>query len=361
MRFLDRLLSFGRIRRARRALAAEPTPSTYLTLAQQYAMAGRTLEAQHTCVEGLTAFPDNAQLSRFHQRTHRAEREAHVQRLRRELAQAPRAQLWRELCEVLIDSDELSKAEEEVTAWLERDHNPEAYYLLARVLLARYLADRGREQGKAALAAIEHSLERLPRDARPLRAKLELFARIGAWKDARDVAAQMLALEPGALELEGRYRTLAARADGAPSVERAMHEVERNGRLADEREPGKERAPGRSALPLLRELAAQPDVQAALYVRGATALVQGPKGATAERTARAVQSILAGSRAAGRRLGLGQVFQIQLEGSFGTLSIAPGEQDAGALLCSGPLGRAREEALLGMAGLNADASQGEPA
>ena len=96
-----------------------------------------------------------------------------------------------------------------------------------------------------------------------------------------------------------------------------------------------------------------------LYVRGATALVQGPKGATAERTARAVQSILGGSRSAARRLGLGQVFQVQLEGDFGTLSIAPGEQDAGALLCAGPLGRAREEALLGMAGLNAETEEAE--
>jgi predicted regulator of Ras-like GTPase activity (Roadblock/LC7/MglB family) len=142
-------------------------------------------------------------------------------------------------------------------------------------------------------------------------------------------------------------------------VERALHEVERSGKLVDERDDLAPPTRRGSVLPILRELASQPDVRAALYVRGATALVQGPKGATAERTARAVQSILGGSRAAARRLGLGQVFQIQLEGDFGTLSIAPGEQDAGAILCAGALGRTREEALLGMAGLNAETNEGE--
>jgi tetratricopeptide (TPR) repeat protein len=360
MSFFQRLLAHGRIRGARRALAKDPTPRNFMALAQHYALAARTADAQRTCVEGLAAFPDNLQLVRYHQRTRRAEREQRLAQLRRELALAPRAPLWRELCEILIDSDELARAEEELSRWLEKDHDAEALYLLARVRLARFFADRGREQGREALAALDRAIEQLPGDMRPLRIKLDFLTRIGAWKDARDCAAKCLSVEPGTLELEGRYRTLAARADGAPTFERALHEVERSGKLVEQScEDGAHVSTG-SVQGLLRELAAQPDVQAALYVRGQTALVQGPKGATAERTARAVQNILAGSRSAARRLGLGQLFQIQLEGGFGTLSIAPGEQDAGAILCSGPLGRAREEALLGMAGMNA-ASSGEGA
>ncbi|MEQ1891643.1 MAG: roadblock/LC7 domain-containing protein [Planctomycetota bacterium] len=360
MSFFQRLLAYSRIRGARRSLAKDPTPRNYLALAQQYSLAGRATEAQRTCVEGLAAFPDNLQLVRYHQRTRRSEREQRLAQLRRELAVAPRAPLWRELCEILIDSDELARAEEELSRWLEKDHDSEALYLLARVRLARFFADRGREQGRAAMAALDRAIEKLPGDMRPLRAKLDFLTRIGAWKDARDCAAKCLSVEPGTLELEGRYRTLSARADNAPAFERALYEVERSGNLVEQdSEDGKHVSAG-SVQGLLRELAAQPDVQAALYVRGQTALVQGPKGATAERTARAVQNILAGSRSAARRLGLGQLFQIQLEGGFGTLSIAPGEQDAGAILCSGPLGRAREEALLGMAGMNA-ASGGEGA
>ena len=112
--------------------------------------------------------------------------------------------------------------------------------------------------------------------------------------------------------------------------------------------------------PLLRELAAQADVHAAMYVRGATVLIQGPKGATAERTARGVRSILSSAHSTARKLGLGRIFQIQIEGGFGTLSIAPGELDAGAIWSRGPLGHSREEVLLGLAGLNADLNEAQP-
>lgn len=357
MNLIQRLLSFGRIRRAKRTLAADPSPRNYLALAQQYTVAGRVFEAQRVCVEGLTAFPGNMQLARFHKRTRRAEREAAIARLHGELAEAPRAGLWRELVEILIDSDELTRAEEELGRWLEREQNAEAYYLLARVRLARFYADRGREQGRLALSTIEDALRLLPGDARPLRAKLDFLSRIGAWRDASEAAARLLALEPGALELEGRYRTLSARAADAPSIERALHVVEQTGNLADDTSDSSSGVRRGNVQPLLRELAQDPDVKAVLYVRGATALVQGPKGATAERTARAVQAVLAGSRSASRRLGLGQLFQVQIEGHFGTLSIAPGENDAGAILTSGPLGRTREEALLGMAGMNAETEE----
>ena len=106
-------------------------------------------------------------------------------------------------------------------------------------------------------------------------------------------------------------------------------------------------------------LAADPSVHAAMYIRGSTVLIQGPRGATAERTARAVRTILSSGRGTARKLGLGQIFHIVLEGGFGTLSIAPGEVDAGAIWSQGDLGRQREEILMGLAGLNADLSEAE--
>jgi len=358
MNLLQRIFSYGRIRRAKRELAVNPNPRGYLALAQLYAQTSKPKDAQRVCQEGLSVFPDNQQLVRFHQRAQRSERETRLAELRRELLLSPRPPLWRELCEILIDSDELTRAEEELRRWFERDQDPEARYLLARVALARFLADRGREQGRAALAAIAEAIDYLPGDARPLRAKLELMARVGAWAEARDAAGQLLALEPGALELEGRYRSLSTMAEDAPTFERALHQVELSGNLAEDHSGRPARVHnGTSVRPMLRELATQSDVAAALYVRGSTAIVQGPRGATAERTARAVQAVLASTRSAGRRLGLGQVYQVQLEGIQGTLTIAPGEHDAGAVLCRGALGRPREEALMGLAGLNADTAR----
>ena len=359
MNLIRQLIVKSRIRRSRKRLALDPNPRHYALLAQQYAVVGKTKEARGVCEEGLAVFPNNVQLSKLRERALRIERESRLTELRRELAEAPRPALWREMCEILVESGELARAEEEVLRGLSKKRDGEALLLLARVRLARYFADRGREQGRAALASLDEAQRALPQDVRPLRARLDFLAKIGAWAEARDCAGTMLKLEPGVLELEGRYRTLSAHADGAPSVERALVEVERTGRLAGEGEDLATRASSGSVVSILREFVADEDVQAALYVRGGTALVQGPKGATAERTARAVRSILGSTRSAGRRLGLGQPFQIQLEGSFGTLSIAPGEQDAGAILCAGPLGAAREEALLGLAGLNAETNEVE--
>ena len=364
MNFLRKMLARGRIRRARRALAESPDPRTYANLAQEYARVGDTDEVVRVCEEGLAVHAGNAQLARFLERARRLHREERVAELKAELEESPRPAVWQELCEILLEGGDLARAEETALSWQRQDDDPEARFLLARVRLERFYADRGRDQGRAALQGLDETLAALPNDTRALRAKMDFLVRIGAWRDARQCAGRLLQLEPGSPALEGRYRTLDSLADDSPSVERALIEVERTGRLADEKDAREERTGStdarRSVQPVLRELAADPDVNAAIYVRGSTVLVQGPKGATAERTARAVHSILTSSRSAGRRLGLGTVFQVTLEGSFGALTIAPGEQDAGAVWSEGPLGRIREDALYGLAGSNADAREVNP-
>jgi hypothetical protein len=187
--------------------------------------------------------------------------------------------------------------------------------------------------------------------------RLELLSRIGAWRDALACSAKLLEFMPGEPELEARHRRLQGLAEHAPTLDRALIEVERTGRFPDEASP---KAPegGRSnagsVRPLLRDLAKHHDVHAAMYMKGATVLMQGPKGATAERTARGVRSVLESSRASARKLGLGQVSQIRLNGTFGVLSLAPGDLDAGAIWSQSRLDAAREEALMQLAGLNAD-------
>ncbi len=260
------------------------------------------------------------------------------------------------MCEILLESGWLARAEETAGKWIDFKDDGEARLVLARVRLERFLADRGREQGFAALQAIDEAEQRLPGDVRPLKLQLKFVLKIGAWLDARQCISRLLQLEPGSAQLESRFRALESMEEGAPSIERALLRVESTGQFAEEAEPQSSGRAGADVRPVLRELAADPDIHAALYVRGSTVLIQGPKGATAERTARAVRTNLSSGRATTRRHGLGQIFHVQLEGGFGTLSIAPGERDAGAIWSRGALGREREEVLLGLAGVNADLS-----
>ena len=166
---------------------------------------------------------------------------------------------------------------------------------------------------------------------------LDLLCALGAWRDARRVVGQLLELFPGDSALEARFRTYNGLADRAPTLEATLREVERTGHFAAQQNAvASGPTSTRSIRPMLQEIAATPTVEAALYERGATALVQGPKGATAERNARAVREIVQKSRTTARRLGLGAPLEVEIEGQFASVFIAPSEHGSAAVWCHQP-------------------------
>jgi len=343
-------------------LADNPTPRNYAALAQEFARIGNTGEVQRVCAEGLASFPGNVYLCRLAARARRLEREKRLVELKAEIRDAPRPALYQEMCSILIESSDLNCAEEIARGWYEARKDAEALFYVARIHLQRFYADRSREAGRQAFESLGESVRHMPEDTRPLYAKLEFLMKVGAHRDAHAVAGRLLQIEPGSPALEVRYRTLASSVDHSPTFEQALVKVERTGQFSDGGSLERKERPAMTKAavqPLLRELVCADDIHAAMYVCGSTVLVQGPKGASAERTARAVHKTLLSSRGAARRLGLGQIFQVQLEGDFGVLSIAPGEQDAGAIWSCGLLDRGREDALLGLAGLDSGASRAD--
>jgi tetratricopeptide (TPR) repeat protein len=360
VKIVRKLLSQSRVRQARRRLADDPSPVNYAALAREFAWEGNTREALRVCNEGLQAYPGNPELARLSERTRRANRESRLLELKQELRESPRPAVYREMCEVLIESDQLIRAEECALEWLAGSEDPEAKFVHARVCVQRFLEDRAREAGRRAFEVLDEVLEALPRDARPWELRLELASKIGAWGEARTCAAKLLELQPGDPELEGRFRTLSSHSDGAPDIGQALREVERTGQLVQEEQSSPRReSSNHDVRPQLKEMAEEEGVNAVVYLRGSTALVQGPRGATAERAARAIRRIVRTGRSTARKLGLGQVSAVQLEGSFGSVSVITGETDAGALWCSGKLSRAREKMLMNLAGCESDSWEDE--
>lgn len=356
MKFLRHFFSRRRIRAARRALARNATPQTYAGLAAEYAHLGMDLEAVDVCREGLGAFPGDAQLSADLERLSIEVRENRLAQLKAELAQGPRPALWREACGLYLEADDIPRAEETALQWHEQKPSIGSLRALARIRLARYFADRGREQGRQALAAIEAVMRSDPRDVEGLRMRLRLATRLGAWDEARRATQELLEQLPGDPVLEARFRSLESMGEGGPKLDRAMLQVESSGLFADESGDPQDGIDDVDVRPVLRELARRSEVRAAMYLKGSTMLVQGPRGATAERHARVVKSILGTSRTSSRRLGLGQVHQVQIEGDFGTLAISPGEMDASALWVEGTISKQLLDALEGISG--ADAVEG---
>lgn len=353
MKFLDRWMARTRLRNARARLAQEPSAENFAALALQHARIEDYAQAERVCAEGLAALAAHPELLRLRSRMRALQLEDRARALSSELRESPRPGLFRELAGIYLECGRLERAEELAQQWLAAGGGGEAHWIRAQARVARYLSDRRREDGREALELLARCEQALARDERPLRLRLELACRVGAWGEARRIVGQLLELRPGDPALEARYRTYTALAEQGPTLEAALREVERNGTFPEEQAPA--RASGSSGAsrpvrPQLQQLAAQPSVQVAVFERGATALVQGPAGATAERSARAVREVAQRSRAAARRLGLGSVVEIELEGATGSLLVLPHEAGVAAVQSSAAqLPEALRPALLALA------------
>lgn len=362
MSFVRRLFSSSRLRELRQELAESPSPKTYSALAAEHARLGEMPEAERVAREGLELFPNNVELLRMAERSRALEAEGRTRELYRQLREAPRAAVWRELCEILMSSGRHARAEECAQEWFNATGDGHAQLIRAQARCERFFTDRRRDDARMALEWIDSAEKLLVRDPRPVRLRLNLYSRVGAWKDARRAVAQLLELEPGDAVLEAKFRSLETHTEAPLTLEQALREVEKSGRLVDEETSAHEGPTATGEIrPVLKRMCGEPGVRGAVYVRGSTALVQGPRGATAERTARAVREVVQKSRTAARRLGLGQAYEVVLEGDFGNLQVVPGELGAAAIWSSRPLSARQRQELIDLTALSGDAPEDDDA
>src|SRR2546423_1313185 len=114
MSLLNRWLSTSRVRNAKKCVAKEPTARRYAELAHEYALVGELPEVLRTTGEGLKLFPGDAELKRLQDRARSMQLEGRTRELQIEIKIAPRAGLWKELCELLLESGRVARAEEEL-------------------------------------------------------------------------------------------------------------------------------------------------------------------------------------------------------------------------------------------------------
>lgn len=355
MSILHRWLSSGRVRAAQKRLAKDPAAQAYAELAQEHAVLGDLSAVLHVAGEGLKLYPSDVELKRLLDRARSLQLDGRMRELQQELRVAPRPALWKELAELLLASGRCARAEEVAIEWHRATKSAEANCVRARARAERFFADKRREDGRLAWELATACEAALAGDPAPLVIKLDIATRVGAWGDARRLLARLLELRPGDPALEARFRAADARVDGAKTLEQALREVERSGSLDGDTAEARPAGPRRSVRPLLQSLSSADVVEAAFYVRGATALVQGKRGATAERTARGVRDVVASCRSAARRLGLGSANEVCIEGDFGTLLVSPSENGSAALWTKGAATRAQLEGLRELVGVAADA------
>lgn len=358
MSLARKLMSMTRQKKARRQLADDPSVTNYLALANEHARNDEMLDAARVCDEGLSVYSGNSELLRLAKRVRQLALEDRTRQLSRELREAPRPALYKELAEVHLEAGRLERAEECATEWFKETQDGEAQLLCAQARLQRFFCDRRREDGRLAVQLLDSAEELLPRDPRPLHLRLDLVMRLGVYSEARHLVSRLLELQPGDPQLEARFRSLGSIFDGHDDVEKALRDVERTGALVDD-QPERVAAPNsRSIRPRLKELVGHSGVQAVMFERGSTALIQGPKGPTAERTARCVRDVVTQSRTTARRLGLGQAFEIEVEGDLGCLLVVPDEIGSASMWFTGSITDWHRRSLHGLMGADASAPGG---
>jgi len=349
---LSKIVGRNRIRKAARELAWDPSPRNYVTLAREHVIAGNPEEVLRVCMEGLQLHPGVAELRSLGDRAQQIRLDKQIRGLQQDLKHSARPAIWRELCEALIAAGKPDRADDVARQWHSTSSEPEAVFYRAFTAAELFFHDHQAKDGQEAYDFAEEAHKLMRQDSRPLELQLSITTRCGAWQEARRCLAKLLELKPGEPELEAQFRSVLSMCDGAKSLEFLLQRVERSGRFADDK-PDLSRETARVAVrPMLKELSSDSEVRAAVYLRGGTALVQGPRGATADRTARAVRELIVSCRSAARRMKLGRPVEVLLEGDFGSLVLLPGEQGSAALWCRGPIKRRHEDMLATLSGMS---------
>ena len=333
----------GRVRRATRALAREAIEPNYVALAKELEALGEPKRVLGVCREGLELHPESAELQRLARRAKEEHQEQRLTELYDSLATAPRAAIYRELCEILLEKGDAQRVLEAAQRWQTQSQEPEANYYVAAAHAEFFFDGRRSRDGMTAYELATNTAREIPRDKRPLRLMFEIARRCGAWEDARKALARLLELMPGNPLLEARFRRVLSNCAHSKALPRALTEVEKSGRFVDD-EPEESGTFDREALrPTLKRIAGRSEVHLAFFLRGNTALVQGAHGPTADRTARAVREVLQVSRSSARRMALGRAVEIRAEGSFGALVLKPGRLGTSAVWAArNPQGEVRD-------------------
>ena len=351
MNIIKRFLIRTRLKRATALLARDPSVRNYVSLAREYAQLGKPTEVQRVCREGLRIHAEDGELARLADRANKLRIEERVRTLRGELATAPRTAVWSELCKLLIEAGRLDRAEKTAIDWYGQTQQSQALYWRAAVLAERFWNDREASDGRLAYELAGEAHKARPREVRPLYLQEQIASRVGAWNEARQALGKLLEILPGDPDIESSYRRVQALCDGAKDLEAALRHVERTGQFESEKHEPSNHHKEVQVRPMLQELGADESVRAAVYLRGGTALVQGPQGATAERIARAMRELVMEARGTARRLRLGQPNRVLVEGGHGSLLLSPGDQGASAVWCASQIKRHHEELLRDLSGM----------
>ncbi len=304
---------------------ANPSPSTFVDLAQVYINLGWHAHTMRVAEEGLLLFPRAEELRKVHKFASKNLLKERVQEVREKLTKTPTAKLFRDLAQIyseMGDQDALLGVCKECLRRYPED--TETYLILANEKIKSFYRTLAANEGRGAVSALLKVLEIDRGNLKAHKQLAEVYFRIGALRHAREHLDYLKERYPDDEEVVALAKELSEDGPDGADPERLFADVQRAGALANRsvQEVARQKnVASDDAIEGIREglgrLVEIEGVRKAAYIRGSKALVKGEIRDGRDPFLKTVRVVAKASQRAARRMDLGNFSRGIVDGDFG--------------------------------------------
>lgn len=327
---LFRLIKLSReLSRMEKKAKANPSPSTFVDLAQVYINLGWHAHTMRVAEEGLLLFPRSPELRKVHKFASKNLLRERVQELREKIAKAPTAKLYRELAEIYQEIGDQSALVAVCNECLRRfpdDH--ESLLMLAGDKIKAFYRSLNAADGREAVTCLLKVIEIDQGNVKAHKQLAEVYFRIGALRHAREHLDFLRERFPDDEDVKLLEQELASGLTDGEDPERLFANVQKKGSLTNKAVADAKRqkaVASDEAIEGIREglarLVELEGVTKAAYIRGSKALVKGEIRDGRDPFLKTVRVVAKASQRAARRMDLGNFSKGIVDGSFGHMCI----------------------------------------
>ena len=339
---LFRLIKLSReLSRMEKKAKANPSPSTFVDLAQVYINLGWHAHTMRVAEEGLMLFPKSEELRKVQKFASKNLQRERVQELREKIDKAPQPKLYRELAEAYIEMGDQNSADGVCQECLRGfPDDVETHILVADEKVKTFYRTLAAGDGREAVACLLKVLEIEHENRKAHKRLAEVYFRIGAGRHAREHLDFLLDHYPDDEEVRALDREIREGKGGNQDVAKGLEAVQKQGALQNQapEELAQAQAGAEEAIEGIRDglarLVGLNGVLKAAYIRGSKALVKGDIRDGRDPFLKTVRVVAKASQRASRRMDLGNFSKGIVAGNFGYICICCLGDVCAAVQCS---------------------------
>jgi tetratricopeptide (TPR) repeat protein len=329
------------LHRMERQAKQEPSPTTFVDLAQVYINLGRIEDTLRIAEEGLLLFPRSEELRKVHKFAKRRRLTERSDELRAKITRAPEPELFHELARVYLDMGDVDALIGTCTECVR--HFPsdvESYFCVAEARLQSFYRNLNAIDGQRAVSGMRKVLELDSGHPIALRKLGELYYRVGALLEAKETLSKLSKVEALDEDLKLLYAQCKDAQEAIRDLGQRFEDIESRGSLPNRSVTGlrKERSiASEDAVSTIRDGLARmvqlEGVSKAAYIRGSKALVKGNIRSGKDPFLKTVRIVAKASQRVARRMELGNFSKGVIDGDFGHIVICSFGDVAAAVQC----------------------------